>query len=63
MEKTYTEKMHIAKMKRLISALEADKPFAIQIKGKKIRVPKDARVSIEYEKDGKNNELEFQVKW
>lgn len=63
MEKTYTEKMYIAKIKRLIAALEKDKSFVIQVKGKKLRVPKNAKISIEFEKDGNSNELEFQIKW
>lgn len=63
MEKTYTQKMYIAKMKRLIEALENDQPFVIQVKGRKIKIPAGADISIEYEKDGKEHELEFQVKW
>ena len=63
MEKKYSKKMHIAKMKRFIMALEKNKPFTIQVKNKKIRIPADSEISIEFEKDGKENELEFQIKW
>lgn len=62
MEKKYAKKMYIAKMKRLIKSLEKNKPFSIQVKNKKIKIPADAAISIEFEKDGQN-ELEFQVKW
>ena len=55
--------MHIAKMKRFIVALEKNKPFVIQVKNKKIRIPAEAEISIEFEKDDKGNELEFQIKW
>lgn len=54
--------MYIAKMKRFIAALEKGRPFSIQLKNKKIRIPADAEISIEFEKDGRS-ELEFQIKW
>lgn len=55
--------MYIAKMKRLIKSLEKNKPFSIQVKNKKIRIPADAAISIEFEKDSDECELEFQIKW
>lgn len=63
MEKKYTKKMYIAKMKRLIKSLEKNKPFSIQVKNKKIKIPANAEISIEFEKDPDECELEFQVKW
>ncbi len=63
MEKTYSQKVYIAKIKRLIESLERGKSFTIQIKGRKIKIPANSQISIEYEKDGKENELEFQIKW
>lgn len=63
MQKKYSQKAYIAKIKRLVAALESGKAFAIQLKGKKIRIPSGAEISIEYEKEGKKNELEFQIKW
>lgn len=63
MQKEYSQKAYIAKMKRLIGALEEGKAFVIQVKGKKIRVPAGAEISVEYEKDTKGRELEFQIKW
>lgn len=62
MEKKYPKKAYIAKMKRMLKALENGKAFSIQVKGKKITVPVNSEISIEYEKDEKN-ELEFQIKW
>lgn len=62
MEKKYSQKAYIAKIKRLIESLEKGKAFTIQVKGKKIRIPANSEISIEYEKDRKN-ELEFQIKW
>lgn len=63
MEKKYSNKAFVAKMKRLAESLENDKAFAIQVKGKKIRIPANSEISIEFEKEGKKNELEFQIKW
>lgn len=63
MEKSYSQKEYIAKIKRLIESLENGNAFAIQVKGKKIRIPASSKISIEYEKDGKEKELEFQIKW
>lgn len=63
MEKKYSQKAYIIKIKRLVKTLEKGKAFTIQVKGKKIRIPANSKISIEYEKDGKENELEFQIKW
>lgn len=63
MEKKYSNKAFLAKMKRLADSLENGKAFVIQVKGKKIRIPANSEISIEFEKDGKQNELEFQIKW
>ncbi|EKE24960.1 MAG: hypothetical protein ACD_5C00343G0003 [uncultured bacterium] len=62
MEKELSRKAYINKLYRLIESLKDGKAYTIQIKGKRIRVPASAEISIEYEKDGEN-ELEFQVKW
>ena len=53
----------IAKLRRLIAALEANKALVIQVGGERIRIPRDAFVSIEHEREGGNEELEFQLKW
>ena len=48
------------KLRRLADALEADKPFRIQIGGVRIRVPERAQFSIEHERDDDEEEIEFQ---
>jgi amphi-Trp domain-containing protein len=53
----------VAKLRRLADALEADKPFRIQIAGERIRVPRRARLSIEHEREDDEEEIEFQLKW
>jgi len=62
-EKRYPRNQFIAKLRRLADALEDDKQFTIQVAGERIRIPRAAVINIEHERSGKNEELEFQVKW
>ncbi len=62
-EKVYTRKAFIAKLRRLADALERDERFSIQIAGERIVMPRDAAVSIEYELDDGVEEIEFQIRW
>jgi len=63
LEKTYPTGQFIAKIRRLADGLEARQQFVIQIANERIRIPKNAVVNIEHERDGKNEEIEFQIKW
>lgn len=62
-EKAYTKKEFIQKLRRLADALEKDQKFIIQVSGERISIPKDAIINIEHEKGKTEEELEFQVKW
>ena len=62
-EKTYTKSEFIKKLRRLADSLEKGKKFSIQVAGEKINIPKDAIINIEHEKNKKEEELEFQIKW
>lgn len=62
-EKVYSKKEFIKKLRRLADALEKDKKFIIQVAGEKINIPKDAIINIEHEKGKFEEELEFQIKW
>jgi amphi-Trp domain-containing protein len=62
-ERIYSTQEVVAKLRRLADALEADKPFRIQIAGVRIRVPERAQFSIEHERDDDEEEIEFQLKW
>lgn len=62
-EKAYPKKLFIAKLRRLADCLEQGKRFRIQIKDEKISVPLDATINIEHEREGRNEEIEFQLKW
>ena len=63
LEKTYPVADFVAKLRRLADALENGKRFAISISGERISVPSSAIFNVEHEREGKNEEIEFQVKW
>jgi amphi-Trp domain-containing protein len=62
-EKTYPARALAAKLRRWADALESGRPFTIQIAGERLHVPADARFSIEHEREGGEEELEFQLHW
>jgi len=62
-EKTYSTQEFVAKLRRLADALENGKRFQIQIAGERISVPTGAAFNIEHEREGKAEEIEFQIKW
>ncbi|HEY0901077.1 MAG TPA: amphi-Trp domain-containing protein [Micavibrio sp.] len=51
------------KLRRLADCLEQGKPFEIQIAGERIYVPVRAAFNIEHEREGAEEEIEFQLKW
>jgi amphi-Trp domain-containing protein len=62
-ERFYSTDQVVAKLRRLADALEADKPFRIQVAGERIHVPARAEFSIEHERGEDEEEVEFQLKW
>ena len=62
-EKAYPRRQFIEKIRRLADALETKKPFTIQVAGERFTIPGDAIVNIEHERAGRDEELEFQLKW
>ena len=62
-EKTYSRRTFVAKLRRLADALERGERFAIRVAGETVRVPAGAAVSIEHERSSGVEELEFQIKW
>jgi amphi-Trp domain-containing protein len=62
-EKGYSTKQMILKLRRLADCLEQNKPFKIQIAGERITIPARAVFNIEHERGGKSEEVEFQFKW
>jgi len=63
LEKDYSTKDFVAKLRRLADSIEQKKRFRIQISGERISVPPDAIFNIEHEREGNNEEIEFQMKW
>ena len=62
-EKGYTVKQMVAKLRRLADCLEHGKQFKIQIAGERIQIPSKAVFNIEHEREGNTEEVEFQFKW
>ncbi|MDQ4129355.1 MAG: amphi-Trp domain-containing protein [Actinomycetota bacterium] len=62
-EKVYSASEFAAKLRRLADALEAGKRFEIQIAGERIYVPARAEFNVEHEREGHEEEIEFQLKW
>lgn len=62
-DKSYSRKDFVAKLRRLADAIEQDRTFTIQVAGERLVVPADARVSVEHERSEGEEELEFQLRW
>jgi len=63
LERMYTRAQFVAKRRRLADALEQGKPFTIQVAGERLRIPADAVFNVEHEREGGDEELEFQLQW
>lgn len=62
-EKAYSPKKFVAKLRRLAECIEEGKRFRIQIAGERISIPPDAVISLEHERGKSEEEVEFQLKW
>ncbi|MFC1859064.1 amphi-Trp domain-containing protein [Thermodesulfobacteriota bacterium] len=62
-EKGYSVKQMVAKLRRLADCLEKDEPFRIQIAGERLHIPSIATFNIEHEREGNMEEVEFQFRW
>ncbi|MBA2691497.1 MAG: amphi-Trp domain-containing protein [Rubrobacter sp.] len=62
-EKIYSVPDFAAKLRRLADALEKGERFEIQVAGERIYVPERAEFTVEHEREGDEEELEFQLKW
>ena len=63
LEKTYTDKEFVEKLRRLADCIESGEQFEIQIANERIYVPVRAAYSIEHEREDGEEEIEFQIKW
>ncbi len=62
-EKIYSTEEFVAKLRRLADALETGERFQIQVAGERVSVPARAEFNVEHERDGDEEEVEFQLKW
>lgn len=62
-EKDYSPKQFVIKLRRLADCIEKGTPFRIQVAGERITVPSRAVINVEHERGSSGEELEFQMKW
>ena len=62
-EKVYSASEFVAKLRRLADALERGEKFEIQVAGERVYVPAGAEFNVEHEREGNEEEIEFQLKW
>jgi len=62
-EKDYSSKQFVAKLRRLADCIESNDRFRIQVAGERVSVPPDATINIEHERGDGEEEIEFQLKW
>jgi amphi-Trp domain-containing protein len=62
-EKSYSTAQFVEKLRRLADCLENGKKFEIRVAGERIYVPARAEYTIEHERDGNHEEIEFQINW
>jgi amphi-Trp domain-containing protein len=62
-EVAYNKSEFISKLRRLADCLETGEKFEIQIANERIYVPIRAEYNIEHEREGKEEEIDFQIKW
>ena len=62
-ERVYSTSEFVSKLRRLADSLERDKRFEIQVAGERVYVPARAEFNVEHEREGNDEEIEFQLKW
>jgi len=62
-EKVYSASDYAAKLRRLADALDKGDRFEIRIAGERVYVPVRAEFTVEHEREGDEEEIEFQIKW
>jgi amphi-Trp domain-containing protein len=62
-EKGYSSRQFAAKLRRLAECIEQGRRFRIQVAGERVSVPPNAIINIEHEREGNEEEVEFQLKW
>jgi amphi-Trp domain-containing protein len=63
LQAVYSKKALAGKLRRFADALDDDRPCVFQIKGVRVVIPVDASVKMEYEREGRQEEIEIDVEW
>lgn len=62
-ERTMSRLEFAAALRELADCIERGRPFSIAVNGTTVEIPVGAALSVEYESDDDEAELEFQLKW
>jgi amphi-Trp domain-containing protein len=62
-EREYTTKETAQKLRRIADALENGESFRLQVDGKRVSVPANAKVEIELQLDDESGEIEIEISW
>jgi amphi-Trp domain-containing protein len=62
-EKDVSRTLFVATLRRVADSIEEGDCVRIQIAGKRFTVPVDSELSMEYEAEGAQAELELKLKW
>ena len=62
-EKNYSVKQFVKKLRRLADCIEQSQRFQIQVAGERVSIPATAIINIEHERGVSSEELEFQLTW
>ncbi len=62
-ERACTREQFVEALRRAADAIERGESFRIQVQQKRFTVPVSTQFSIEHEVEGRDEELEFQLKW
>lgn len=62
-ERSYSPKQFVAKLRRLADCIERGERFQIQVAGQRIVVPPTASISVEHERGEFEEEVELQLRW
>jgi amphi-Trp domain-containing protein len=62
-ERTYSRRQFVEKLRRLADAIESTRAFTIQVASERLQIPADATFNVEHERSHGKHELEFQLRW
>jgi amphi-Trp domain-containing protein len=63
LQATYSKKALAGELRRLAYAFANGRPCVFLIKGVRIVIPVHASVTMEYEREGRQEEMEIEVQW